>query len=173
MGNHYHLLLERPEPNLVSGMKWLLGGFSQAWNRRYKRAGHVFQGCYKTIPVSVERASDPYHFRIVVDYIHLHPARARLVSGAKGSSSSYRWSSLPTHIKGKGLEWLVFDRVFDAVTLANKGRGKRASHEWLEIRATKDGGRLPDEAIRGLQKEWYWERIPSLKKFWIFWKKAP
>ncbi len=71
MGNHFHLLLETPEPNLVSGMKWLLGGFSQAWNRRYKRTGHVFQGRYKSIPVSGERASDPYHFGIVADYIHL------------------------------------------------------------------------------------------------------
>lgn len=155
MSNHFHLLLETPEPNLVSGMKWLLGGFSQAWNRRYKRSGHVFQGRYKSIPVSGERASDPYHFRNVADYIHLNPARAKLVGGAKGSLSSYRWSSLPAYVKGKGPEWLVFDRVLDAFSLAHQGRGKRAYHEWLEIRATHDGGRLPDEAMRALQKGWY------------------
>ena len=34
MGNHFHLLLETPEPNLVRGMKWWLGVFSQGWNRR-------------------------------------------------------------------------------------------------------------------------------------------
>ena len=33
MGNHFHLLLETPQPNLVAGMKWLLGVFSQGWNR--------------------------------------------------------------------------------------------------------------------------------------------
>lgn len=27
MGNHFHLLLETPEPNLVTGMKFLLGTF--------------------------------------------------------------------------------------------------------------------------------------------------
>ena len=27
MGNHYHLLLETPQPNLVAGMKWLMGVF--------------------------------------------------------------------------------------------------------------------------------------------------
>ena len=32
MGNHFHLLLETPEPNLVAGMKWMLGVFSQGWN---------------------------------------------------------------------------------------------------------------------------------------------
>ncbi len=33
MGNHFHLLLETPQPNLVAGMKWILGVYSQAWNR--------------------------------------------------------------------------------------------------------------------------------------------
>ena len=37
MGNHFHLLLETPEPNLVAGMKWMLGVFSQGWNRRRGR----------------------------------------------------------------------------------------------------------------------------------------
>ena len=147
MGNHFHLLLETPEPNLVSGMKWLLGGFSQAWNRRYKRTGHVFQGRYKSIPVSGERASDPYHFRIVADYIHLNPARAKLVGGTKGALSSYRWSSLPAYAKGKGPEWLVFDRVLEDFSLAKSGRGRRAYAEWLEKRASQDGGRLPDAAM--------------------------
>ena len=33
MGNHFHLLLETPEPNLMTGMKWLLGTFSQVSHR--------------------------------------------------------------------------------------------------------------------------------------------
>ena len=52
MGNHFHLLLETPLPNLVAGMKWLLGTFSQGWNRARKRQGHVFQGRYKSVPVN-------------------------------------------------------------------------------------------------------------------------
>jgi len=42
MGNHFHLLLETPLPNLVAGMKWLLGTFSQGWNRARQRQGHCF-----------------------------------------------------------------------------------------------------------------------------------
>jgi len=42
-----HLLLETPEPNVVAGIKWMLGVFSQGWNRRRQRHGHVFQGRYK------------------------------------------------------------------------------------------------------------------------------
>ena len=27
MGNHFHLVIETPQPNLVVGMKWLLGNW--------------------------------------------------------------------------------------------------------------------------------------------------
>ena len=57
-GNHFHLLPETPEPNLVSGMRILLGSYAQAWNRCRSRKGHVFQGRYKSIAVTGERASD-------------------------------------------------------------------------------------------------------------------
>lgn len=42
MGNHFHLLLETPQANLVTGMKQLLATFSQGWNRARQRRGHVF-----------------------------------------------------------------------------------------------------------------------------------
>ena len=83
MGNHFHLLIETPEANLVSGMKLLLGAFAQAWNRHDRRPGHVFQGRYKSVPVSGESASDSAQFRTVADYIHLNPARAQLAGGKK------------------------------------------------------------------------------------------
>lgn len=55
----------------------MMGTFSQGWNRARLRRGHVFQGRYKSVPVSGD-ASDPYYFRSVADYIHLNPARAGL-----------------------------------------------------------------------------------------------
>jgi REP element-mobilizing transposase RayT len=63
MGNHFHLLLETPEPNLVTGMKYLLGTFSQGWNARRSRRGHIFQGRYKSVPVSAA-VDSPHYFRI-------------------------------------------------------------------------------------------------------------
>ena len=62
MGNYFHLLLETPEPNLSAGMRVLLRTYSQAWNSRYQRRGHVFQGRYKAVPVAVERAEDAHYF---------------------------------------------------------------------------------------------------------------
>ena len=58
MGNHFHLLLETPDPNLSAGMRFLMGRFAQAWNFRRQRRGHVFQGRYKAVPMTGERAGD-------------------------------------------------------------------------------------------------------------------
>ncbi len=154
MSNHFHLLLETPQANLVTGMKWLLGTFSQGWNRARRRRGHVFQGRYKSVPVSGSD-EDPYYFRIVADYIHLNPARAGLAGGKPGPLVAYSWSSLAAYDKGRGPEWLVFDRVLRAFELARDGRGRRAYVAWLEARAAKDGGAIDGEATKALKRGWF------------------
>jgi len=90
MGNHFHLLLETPQSNLVAGMKWLLGVFSQGWNRARGRQGHVFQGRHKSVPVNGSDA-DRYYFRTTVGFewiairLHMgHPGSvSRLVCNVK------------------------------------------------------------------------------------------
>ena len=72
--NHAHLLLRSGPAGLPQVMRRLLTGYAQAYNRRHRRVGHLFQHRYKSIVV----AEDPY-FRELVRYIHLHPLRARLV----------------------------------------------------------------------------------------------
>ena len=49
MSNHFHLVLETPEPNLSAGMKWLLQTYSSRFNR-HGCFGHVFSGRYKAPP---------------------------------------------------------------------------------------------------------------------------
>ena len=153
MGNHFHLLVETPEPNLVTGMKTLLGGFSQAWNRRRKRMGHVFQGRYKSVPVSGEEC-DAWYFRIVADYIHLNPARAGLAGGNRGPLAIYRWSSVTSYAGGKTPPWQIHDRVLRAFELARDGRGRRAYVAWLEARAA-EGGKITPEATKALKQGWH------------------
>ena len=72
MGNHFHFLLETPEPNLSAGMRVLLGTYSQAWNSRHQRRGHVFEGRYRAVPVAGERAEDTHYFKSVADYTAAH-----------------------------------------------------------------------------------------------------
>jgi REP element-mobilizing transposase RayT len=51
MANHYHLLLETHEANLVAGMKWLQSTYTSRYNRRHALCGHLFQGRYKAVLV--------------------------------------------------------------------------------------------------------------------------
>jgi len=154
MSNHFHLLVETPEANLVTGMKLLLGTFSQGWNRRRMRRGHVFQGRYKSIPVNASD-SDPYYFKIVADYIHLNPARAGLAGGKRGKLVGYHWSSLPSHARGNGPDWLETGRLLRAFELAGDGRGRRAYVAWLEASAACDGGKIDERAMKALRRGWY------------------
>ncbi len=85
MVNHYHLLIETPEPNLVVGMKWLQSTFANRFNRFRKENGHVFQGRYKAILLDGDAIGTVCH------YIHLNPVRAGLVTAQQ--LQEYRDSS--------------------------------------------------------------------------------
>jgi len=51
MPNHFHLVVETPQANLVAGMKWFLGTHTSRFNRWHKLFGHLFSGCYKALIV--------------------------------------------------------------------------------------------------------------------------
>lgn len=84
MGNHYHLLLETPEPNLSRGMRQLNGIYTQRINRRHGRVGHLLQGRFKSIIVERER-----YLLELSRYIALNPVRA----GFTRRAGAWRWSS--------------------------------------------------------------------------------
>ena len=76
MSNHFHLVIETPGANLVSGMKWLLGVYTRRFNIRHQECGHLFAGRYKAL--SVDGSGNGY-LRTVCDYVHLNPVRAKLL----------------------------------------------------------------------------------------------
>ena len=84
MDNHYHLLIETPEPNLSRGMRQLNGVFTQDFNRIHQRVGHLFQGRYKAIVVD----KDAYLLE-VSRYIVLNPVRAGIIK----KPEEWKWSS--------------------------------------------------------------------------------
>src|SRR6201987_5123556 len=77
MRNHFHPVVETPQANLVAGMKWFLGTSPSRYNRRHQEFGHLFSGRYKAL--SVEGSGNGY-LKTVCDYVHLNPARAKLLS---------------------------------------------------------------------------------------------
>lgn len=84
--NHCHLLLRSGPAGLPGRMRRRLTGYALAFNRRHRRAGHLFQNRYKSIVCD----ADDY-FRELVRYIHLNPLRAGLVSGP-GELDRYPWA---------------------------------------------------------------------------------
>jgi REP element-mobilizing transposase RayT len=84
MTNHYHLLVETPNANLSRGMQQLNGVYTQAFNRRHGRVGHVLQGRFKSIIVEKES-----HLLELVRYVVLNPVRAKLVRHPR----QWEWSS--------------------------------------------------------------------------------
>src|SRR5437867_2244068 len=76
MPNHFHLVLQTPQPNLVAGMKWFLGTYTGRFNRRHKLFGHLFSGRYKALIVD---SATPGYLKTACDYVHLNPVRARLL----------------------------------------------------------------------------------------------
>ena len=55
MPNHFHLVIETPQPTLVAGMKWLLGTYTGRFNRRHREFGHLFSGRYQALLVDGSR----------------------------------------------------------------------------------------------------------------------
>lgn len=84
MNNHYHLIIETPDGNLSKGMRQLNGVYTQIFNRRHHRVGHIFQGRYKAILIQKES-----HLLEVCRYVVLNPVRTKSVEHPEG----WRWSS--------------------------------------------------------------------------------
>ena len=101
MGNHYHLLIETPEANLSAGMRQVNGLYTQRFNRRHRRVGHLLQGRFKAIVVD----KDSYLLELA-RYIVLNPVRARMVRRPK----DYAWSSYRATAGGASPQpWLTRD----------------------------------------------------------------
>ena len=104
MDNHFHLMIETPEPNLSRGMRQLNGVYTQWFNRRHRKVGHLFQGRFKAIVV--ER--DSYLLELC-RYVVLNPVRAKMVK----LPQDYAWSSyratigLETSVSGLSTDWLL------------------------------------------------------------------
>ena len=107
MGNHFHLVVETPRANLVAGMRWFMGTYTARFNRRHKFFGHLFSGRYKALVVD---GSGSGYLKSVCDYVHLNPARARLIPSDE-KLSSYPWSSYPGYLGRKRAPWLRVDRL--------------------------------------------------------------
>jgi len=168
MGNHYHLFLQTPEPNLVNGMQWLQNTYTRRFNTRHRVWGRLFGDRYKAVVVQPDDPAQRY-YQTLMDYIHLNPVRAKLVRPARGESVlDYPWSSVaggyalpPT----KRAPWLAAEDGLRAFELSDTTEGRQRMVERLDKRAVEEeakrcGVPLPeaeaDARMSHLRRGWYW-----------------
>ncbi|MDZ8118760.1 transposase [Pontiella agarivorans] len=155
MGNHYHLLIETPEANLVDGMRRLQGTYTKRFNLRHQLWGHLFQGRYKALVV--DPAGD--YFSTVASYIHLNPARAKCFDLEKGCLEDYAWSSYPLYMNpSRRPEWLRVERTLGNLGLSDDRAGLKEysrimQKRVLEIACSANPGEV-DERWALIRKGW-------------------
>jgi REP element-mobilizing transposase RayT len=141
MENHYHLLIETPNANLSKGMRELNGVYTQGFNQRYRRVGHLFQGRYKAIIVEKNN-----HLLSLCRYVVLNPVRVGLIK----KPEQWRWSNYKATIGlAKRPSFLTIDWV-----LSQFGGRKRVAME-----------KYRRFVMEGIDKESPWETL----KGQIFW----
>jgi REP element-mobilizing transposase RayT len=149
MPNHFHVVVETPQPNLVAGMKWLLGTYTSRFNRRHKLFGHLFSGRYKSLIVD---GSGSGYLKSVGDYVHLNPARAKLVA-ADAPLKSFAWSSWPAYLlaRSKRPAWLRVDRLLGARGIPEDNpAGRQRLEQALEERR----GLAEGEEFKPIRRGW-------------------
>ena len=150
MRNHYHLVLETPNGNLVAGMAWLQSTYTIRLNHRHKLFGHVFSGRYKA--QLVEGSGNGY-LRTACDYVHLNPVRAGLLKSGE-RLLAYPWSSFGSYLAATQHRpaWLRVDRLLGEHGIAgDTAAGRREFERRMERRRGEEGD--PNQ-WKGMRRGW-------------------
>ena len=159
MDNHYHLLVRTPMANLSRAVQWLNTAYGIWWNRRHRRAGHVFQGRFKAVVVE----SGQWVLECSL-YIHLNPVAVAVLGLSKSRKRAERrgLAVAPASVRSRRLEVLRDYRWSSFRALAGYG----GSPPWLcreELlhRAGGEAGyrRLAEQRAGGGLEESLWSSL--------------
>lgn len=149
MHNHFHLVVETPNPNLVAGMTWFLSTYTARFNRRHKLFGHLFSGRYKALVVD---GSGNGYLRTVCDYVHLNPVRAKLLRPEQ-KLTDFTWSSWPEYLQPpeQRPRWLRVDRLLGELGIPQDSTaGREQLEQYLETRRAQED----DQDYTALRRGW-------------------
>lgn len=93
MSNHIHFLIEPADEPLEIIFKRICTSYAVWYNRKYQRAGHLFQDRFRSENVETDQ-----YYMTVLRYILQNPVKAGMVS----NPGDYRWSSYPAYEKRRG-----------------------------------------------------------------------
>jgi putative transposase len=141
MPDHLHLLAS-PADSIGLGrmMQWVGRHYVPYFNRKYQRAGTLWQGRYKAAVIESEQ-----YLMMCNQYIEQHPVRAGIVAAA----ADYPWSSCPHHV-GTRHDSLVTDHAL-YWALGNTPFDREAAYRILieQPLSSKDVDVLREAAAKG------------------------
>ncbi|MGH8767841.1 MAG: REP-associated tyrosine transposase [Burkholderiales bacterium] len=162
MGNHYHFVLHTRRANLSLLMRQINGVYTQTFNRRHNKVGHLFQGRFKAILVD----RDAYLLE-VCRYVERNPVRA----GMTRKPGAWPWSSYRAHVGQEAApEWLDTDGLHGYLlgrAVRSAADRRRAANRYADLVAAAADVRLWDSALRQqiyLGDEAFVERMQALAK---------
>lgn len=143
MGNHYHLVLQTRAPNLSRLMRHINGVYSQAYNRRHAKVGHVFQGRFHAVLVNRDE-----YLLALCRYVELNPVRAGLID----DPANWNWSSYRAHVgQCASPKWLDTPALHSHL-IGRELRGladrQRAAAQYARLVASAPHLQLWDTALR-------------------------
>jgi putative transposase len=150
MRNHYHLVVETPNANLVAGMAWLQSTYTIRLNNRHQLTGHVLSGRYKA--QLVEGSGNGY-LRTACDYVHLNPIRARLLE-PEDRLLAYPWSSFQLYLSAPKHrpEWLRADRLLGEHGIqGDTPAGRQELERQIERRRLEE---MDEEKLEEFRQAW-------------------
>lgn len=169
MDNHFHLVVETPEANLSKAMRQLNGVYTQVFNRRHRRVGHVLQGRFKAIVVEREG-----YLLELCRYVVLNPVRAGLIR----QPDTYPWSSyratagLASAPACLTVDWLLsqFGRQRSAAqtkyrAFVAEGIGQESPWEQVQGQVLLGSDRFVEQLRPGLQEKRPMKEIPRQQRF--------
>ena len=162
MPNHFHLLLKTGNVSISTLMRRLLTGYAIYFNRRHRRAGHLFQNRYKSILCQ----EDAYLLELV-RYIHLNPLRARIVPDLK-SLDRYAYSGHAVIMGKKKNDWQDTGYVLKLFDY-NLSTARRSYREYVQKGIA--AGKRPNLVGGGLVRSvGGWRALKGLRKIKAYMK---
>jgi hypothetical protein len=116
MENHIHLLIEEANTPLSKIMQGINQSYTQYFNTKYEKVGHLFQGRYKAILCDKNR-----YLLVLIRYIHLNSVRAFLVERPE----DYEWSSHGIYLSNETGSFVDTDFVLSQFAHTKKEAVKR------------------------------------------------
>ncbi len=150
MGNHYHLVLETPDANLVAGMAWLQSTYTIRLNHRHQIFGHVFSGRYRA---QLVEGSGHGYLRTACDYVHLNPVRAGLLASGE-RLLAYPWSRFGAYLAAGRHRpaWIRVDRLLAEHGIRrDTAAGRQEFERRMEARRREEA---EPETITALRRDW-------------------